>query len=69
MKAATTRVPPTNHARNLAKRFREHGDEEAGRASRKNMVGEVLLTGGLLMHRDFLSASKSVLYCRVDANE
>jgi transposase len=26
MKAATTRVPATNHARNLAKRFREHGD-------------------------------------------
>ncbi|MEN6406606.1 MAG: IS66 family transposase [Thermoguttaceae bacterium] len=26
MKVATTRVPSTNHARNLAKRFREHGD-------------------------------------------
>ena len=26
MKAATTRIPSTNHAQNLAKRFREHGD-------------------------------------------
>jgi transposase len=26
MKATTTRVPPTNHTRNLAERFREHGD-------------------------------------------
>jgi transposase len=26
MRAATTRVPSTNHARNLAKRFLEHGD-------------------------------------------
>jgi len=26
MKAATTRVPSANHAQNLAKRFREHGD-------------------------------------------
>jgi transposase len=26
MKAATTRVPCTNHAQNLAKRFREHGE-------------------------------------------
>jgi transposase len=26
MKAATTRVPSTNHTRNLAKRFREHGN-------------------------------------------
>jgi transposase len=26
LKAATTRVPPGNHAQNLAKRFREHGE-------------------------------------------
>jgi len=26
MKAATTRVPDTKHARNLAKRFRQHGE-------------------------------------------